>query len=250
MKVRLLRENALRNLRNAVPANLEQYRNGTFQHLFVDPGFSFETDIVIDESAVAQLKNPVGEKLFDSENCQMMFSKCLPALTPYQAADERLWTMLTHTLLLDHARARWPIPKKNEEAVKYIRSHYFASTQRQLERENVGSRLWWMGHLCSRVPGVALKDALDVFLYRADVRANIIERPTTAQSVPVFTAILRKLADSYKGQKKLFHRDNFRPMMVRLNGLGGYKLLDALDAKAVEAFINKIVADELKLSKL
>lgn len=94
-----------------------------------------------------------------------------------------------------------------------------------------------------------LKDSLVVLLHRSDVRANIIERPTTAQSVPVFSAILSKLAESYAGKKKLFERKVFRNLMVRLNGLGGYKLLDALDGKAVERFIGEFIEKDLKLSQ-
>ena len=37
--------------------------------------------------------------------------------------------------------------------------------------------------------------------------------------------------------------------MVKLNGLGGYVLLDALDANAVEQLIGDIIANEFKLSE-
>jgi hypothetical protein len=62
----------------------------------------------------------------------------------------------------------------------------------------------------ARVEELRLKDSLDVLLHRSDVRANIIERPTTAQSIPVFSALLCKLAKSYAGNKKLFERRVFR----------------------------------------
>ena len=95
-----------------------------------------------------------------------------------------------------------------------------------------------------------LKQALEVFLFRSDVRANIVERPTTAQSVAVFSALLRKLAQSYSGKKKLFERSTFRSLMIHLNGLGGYKLLDALDAKAVESLIDDLLATRLRLTAI
>jgi Holliday junction resolvasome RuvABC DNA-binding subunit len=79
------------------------------------------------------------------------------------------------------------------------------------------------------------------------VRANIVERPTTGQSIPVFSAILRKLAKSYAGNRKLFERKLFRPLMVKLNGLGGYVLLDALDTGTVEKLIGEIIAKDFKL---
>ncbi len=37
--------------------------------------------------------------------------------------------------------------------------------------------------------------------------------------------------------------------MIKLNGLGGYKLLDALDSDSVERFIGEIIVNDLKLSE-
>jgi hypothetical protein len=233
MRVRLLRERAVNELRANVSKNLDVYRTGDFGNLLIDPNLSFESDIDLREADIENLRDPVGAQNFESENCACLLG-AMPTLTPYQAADERVWTMLSHTVLMKHARARWPIPKGEEEAAKHIRTHFFAQTQRQLERDNVGSRLWWMGHLCSRVKGLPLHETLDVLLYRSDVRANIVERPTTAQSIPVFSALMTKLAKSHKGKQKLFERRTFRLLMVYLNGLGGYRLLDALDVNFQE----------------
>ena len=235
MKIKFLRERALKDLRAKIETNLYLYRSGDFEYLNLDPALSFISEVELLDEQMSKLRNPMVNQNFESENCLTILT-ALPNLTPYQAADERLWAMLSHTTLLSHARARWPIPSKTDEAVEHISTHFFGQTQRQLERDNVGARLWWMGHLCSRVKSMPLKQALDLLLFRSDVRANIVERPTTAQSVPVFCAVLSKLAESYNGKKKLFERNNFRSLMVHLNGLGGYKLLDALDTKSVENY--------------
>ena len=114
----------------------------------------------------------------------------------------------------------------------------FAANHRQLERDNVGSRLWWMGYLCKRIDDkLPLDKALEVLLYRTDVRANLIERPTTAQSVQVFLGMMTKLKESYGGEKNLFERTNFRRTMAYLNGLGGYKLLDVLGAARIVVYL-------------
>jgi hypothetical protein len=247
MKVRLLRERALSELKATVSANLIRYRTGDFSYLAIDPSLSFDSDIEVDETVVAQLKAPAGEENFEAENCILMLG-ALKSLTPFQAADERFWAMLSHTILLPHGRVRWPTPQDDQAAVKHVLTHFFGSTERQLERDNVGARLWWMGHLCSRVKGIPLKQSLEVLLFRSDVRANIVERPTTAQSVPIFTALINRLAKSYQGKKKLFERQIFRNLMIRINGLGGYRLLDALDSEAVEHIVDEIVARDLKLS--
>ena len=72
--------------------------------------------------------------------------------------------MLTHTSMLEYGRARWADTLKNDkDAMTHVETHFFASTQRSLERDNVASRLWWMGHLCARAEGLSMKEGLDVF---------------------------------------------------------------------------------------
>jgi Family of unknown function (DUF6339) len=101
MKVRLLRERALSELKAAVSGNLIRYRTGDFSYLGIDPSLSFESDIEVDEMVVTQLKAPAGEENFEVENCILML-EALKSLTPFQAADERFWAMLSHTILLPH----------------------------------------------------------------------------------------------------------------------------------------------------
>jgi hypothetical protein len=86
---------------------LDLYRSGDFEYLNLDPALSFNSEVDLLEQELSNLKSPLAAQNFESENCVAML-KSLPNLTPYQAADERLWAMLSHTVLLPHARARWP----------------------------------------------------------------------------------------------------------------------------------------------
>lgn len=151
--------------------------------------------------------------------------KALGNLKPYVARDLRMWCYLTHMNLLSYSRSRWPIPTNDEDAVSHIRRHFFGEGNRGIERDNAVSRLWWMAYICSRAEGLDIDNALDAFLYRGDVRANIIERPTTSQNVQVLSAVLRELSDSLASDKT-FHE--LRHAMKRINLKGGYVLLDAL----------------------
>ncbi|MER9608849.1 DUF6339 family protein [Mesorhizobium sp. M0312] len=171
-------------------------------------------------------------------------------MSPYEARDERLWTYLSHTALLEHARQRWPIPADDKVAVRHIAKHFFARDKRQVERDNVGSRLWWMAHLCDRITSVERERALQAFLFRSDVRANLVERPTTSQCSELFGAILHKLALSLEGGKHLFERPIFRKLMMEINSVGGYKLLDCLSGPQVGAILDDIIDNKLKLSRL
>ena len=180
--------------------------------------------------------------MFDVENCEVLY-RSLRNVTPYVATDERMWSMLTHTVMIDYVRARWPIPADDDAAIKHVSVHFFAWTQRQVERDNAASRLWWISHICSRVDGLSLKKALTTFLYRSDVRANIIERPTTAASERIFSELIKLLAESYDGDKKLFERSQFRRAMVRLNGYGGYHLIDAMEPGPLQALLLRFASD-------
>jgi hypothetical protein len=161
-----------------------------------------------------------------------------------------LWVYLTHTTLLDYARKRWPIPEDDEEAEKHIRKHFFASDRRQMERDNAASRLWWMGHLCQRVEGLPLEDALKAFLFRSDVRANIIERPTISQATNVFAVIIERLWESLNGKQALFDRQKFRQLMMEINSIGGFRLLDCLSERDVGAMVDQAVLDRLSITAL
>ena len=249
MKVRYLKQSAVEGLRSNIAQNLDAYRSGEFEYLDTDPSFTFEHITDVDLDALAALHEPKGVQFFEAENCTILHT-ALKNLSPYEARDERLWTFLTHTVLLNHGRKRWPIPADDEHAVKHIAQHFFARDKRQIERDNVGSRLWWMGHLCARIQDVDQGEALEAFLFRSDVRANLVERPTTSQATGLFGAILRRLVTSYKGKKNLFERAAFRKLMMEVNSVGGYKLLDCLPPKAVESILDRLIADKLALSEL
>ena len=249
MKARLLRTAALDQLRSSIVANLEQYRRRNFDHLDADPSFWFEHDAEIDADSLTTLKAPSRGSFYEVENCEIVYSACR-ALKPYNARDERLWVYLSHTLLLDHARRRWPIPEADTEAAAHIAKHWFARDKRQVERDQVGSRLWWMGHLCARVENVDPDLALRAFLFRSDVRANLIERPTVSQSVALFGAIVKRLIASFNGKRQLFEGGAFRQLMTEINSVGGYRLLDCLAPIEIERILDTIIKDRLQLAEL
>jgi len=245
-KARFLRDETLRSLRDSVGENLAAYRSASFDYLVHDSSKFFEADMEFDFDTLAKLKAPVGTNLFEVENCTLVL-EAMPALTPYDARDERLWTYLSHTALLGHARARWPIPQDDAEAVKHIHKHYFAKEKRQIERDNAASRLWWMGHLCQRVEGLTLDQALRAFLHKSDVRANIVERPTISQATNVFGVIVKRLWSSLNGKEALFERQSFRDLMIEINSIGGFRLLDCLSESDVAAIVDDVVANRLQL---
>jgi hypothetical protein len=239
MKVRFLKSVSLEELRANVDSNLERYRSGNFDDLAADHSMWFEVNSEYDPKGFEKLKPPKGGNFYEQENC-LIFYNSFNNITPYEARDERLWAYLSHTYLFKHAQQRWKIPDDDEQAVRHIRNHFFASNKRSLERDNVASRLWWMAHLCGRVKGLDRSTVLEVLLHKADVRANIVERPTVSQSLNVFSVLIQKLKSSLDADGSLFERNKFRPLMKEINSVGGFKLLECLPEKDLHKIIDTI----------
>ena len=240
MKANLLKSVKVQELLAQIENNLDLYRAGNFDFLVPDTSCHFESSLDIDETQLAQITCDK-DNLKEVENCLLMY-QAMGALSHYLARDERLWVYLSHTVLLGYARSRWPIPAEDEVAIKHIQTHFFCIGARGIERDNVASRLWWQASLCCRVDGISHEEALACLLHQSDVRANIIERPTTSQNIPVFSAILKKLHESYKTNQALFERIRFRSIMKELNLIGGVKLLAALPEENITQILDQCIA--------
>jgi hypothetical protein len=239
-KLLLLREALVHDLTREIEHNLEKYRSGDFQYLTSDSSNFIETEYEINEGELAKIKLVDGD--FNEVQCCLGAYNGLPKVSAYLARDQRLWVYLTHIVLLDYTRQRWPIPEDKEKAIAHIKKHFFASGARGIERDNAISRLWWMASICSKVEGLTLEKSLTAFLYQSDVRANIVERPTTSQNVVLLSTVIRKLDQSYHGDKELYGREKFRTVMKELNLQGGIKLLEVLEPREVERIVTRCAA--------
>jgi Family of unknown function (DUF6339) len=235
MKARFFKEKYLKELELKIADNLAQYRTGNFDVEANDTDHYFEVAFEVDEVKLKSLL-PSNKNEAEVQNCMLIF-EAMQNLTHFHARDARLWVYLTHTLLLPYARARWIIPADDVVAIKFIKDHFFCIANRGVERNNAASRLWWMAALCNRAQGLSLKDALTTLLYQSDVRASIVERPTTSQCLNVFSAVLKRLNESYHSDKKLFERSLMREAMKKLNLAGGVKLLGVLPEQQVNAIV-------------
>ena len=165
----------------------------------------------------------------------LLLHSMLDMLTPQQAADHRLWVGLAHFELYEYVRKRWDSPRLSATSdeghrrrkISYVRTHWFVSGARGLVRDNGVSRLWWMGRILKLIAEESQMDPAEVgaiLFERADVRAQLIERPATASNIKLAAEITTLL----KSDKQLIERAAFRRWMIALNQLGGIILLDAL----------------------
>lgn len=240
MKARFFKAQVVRDMSLQIRENLELYRNGNFEFIINDSDKYFDTDLEIDTNKL-QLITCNNTNQHEVKNCQLMY-EAMGEINHYLARDDRLWTYLTHALLLEYTRQRWPIPADDEKAIKHIRNHFFCIGARGVERDNSASRLWWMASLCKRATGLSFTDSLKCLLHQSDVRASIVERPTTSQNINIFSAILKKLNESYQTDQKLFEREKFRNVMKWLNLFGGVKLLGALPENRIIMILDECIS--------
>ena len=238
IEIKLFRASTVTDLFNSIEKNLETYRSGSFEGLLTDTSLLLDSSCTLNPGAISSVV--CNESDENEVQCCIGVSNGLQGVTAYLARDERLWVRLTHIEFLKYTRQRWAIPKDDTKAVAHIKKHFFAKGARGIERDNAISRLWWMTEICKKVEGLTLQEALTAFLFQSDVRANIVERPTTSQNAALLSAVVNKLHESYLGDKALYGREKFRSVMKKLNIEGGVRLLEVLDIKALGAVIEKV----------
>lgn len=196
LKITIFKENAVRELFHKVHDNLSIYRTGSFSNL-KDSNIFLQTSCELDEVEAQGVKCTRDD---DNEvNCCLALFKSLTGISEYLARDERLWVRLTHLEFLEYSRMRWPIPNDDNKAVNHIRKHFFSRGNRGVESDNAISRLWWMSLICSKVKNLPLEECLAILLYQSDVRASIVERPSTSQNPNILASVINKLHESYYG---------------------------------------------------
>ena len=257
VKPRFVKHATLRELRAHIRVNLDRYRVGEFGEL-LDPANLNQSYFELSEGNIdlnmfKALSAPEKNDYKEAENAEVVFN-ALTELSPYHAKDERLWVYLCHTVGLAHIRKRHRkiFDADPEKAVKEIEKVFFVvGGLRGFERTNALARLWSYGNIASKNLGVPLKQTLEVFLHQTDVRAQIVERPSTFVNPAVFSALMRFMTIQYKDIKSrelFFNRKEgvmpfYRKLFARLNELGGVTLLGAMNPSALDKIMNLAAKD-------
>lgn len=183
----------------------------------------------------------------DRENALIVYTS-LRKLTSHQASIERMWVYLCHCICPDYITWRWlGIRRSDQKAVREVSNHFFAKTDRSLIRDNGLSRLWWLGKIAHDVdPDDPLK-FLTILLYRQDVRAALIERPSVSMNIRTLRAIYSIMEEHWGSDRLLFKREVFRSWMVALNRRGGVVLLDSLSKQDLNRLLREEVERALEL---
>jgi hypothetical protein len=251
MNLHVVKRGLMAELRSGISTNLDRYLEGNFDDILTPELVIAVKDTEVDLELITKLKPESGGEI-DVENSLVIY-EALKGINRYLARDERLWVWLTHGPCLDYARKRW-IPKSvpRDQKISLIKTHFFAAGARGFERNNAVAALWWWAEIVSKYPHADLKTALQVFLHQTDVRANIIERPTSSQSALV--PVLNVLMEKYNSEERVsfFKREKgnkaiYRRWLSEINRYGGIKFYEALPEKYVtELFLN--LADQARKS--
>src|ERR1700674_2768464 len=123
MRLQYVRDAAVAELRKDIEINSEKYsvNDPWIDRFFADRPYLAESKVEI--ANLPELRNPESNtELFELENTIALHG-ALHALTPSQAADERLWVWLSHGPYWDYMRHRWPAEKGEGNFRGYILEH-------------------------------------------------------------------------------------------------------------------------------
>lgn len=251
-KVRYFTADAVDELRGGIVERLDWYYEPSADDVqtWVKPRDAIR-DADIDVAEVGD-RLTIGEQPHrdDAANAIAVY-EALRELTPHQAAEERLWTYLTHMQGAGYVAARWlsDRPEDDEKAAQKVHNHFFARGNRALIRDNGVSRLWWLGFIAHETDPEAPDRFLEILLHRQDVRSALLERPAVSTNPKVLRRIYDVMLEHWGNGGELFQRDPFRQWMVNLNRRGGVVLLDALSDKQLDLLIRREAEEALKSLK-
>lgn len=181
----------------------------------------------------------------DSENCRRIL-EALPNLTPANATDERLWVTLCFGKFSSYVRERWQFRNSNDDKLsKHVLNHWFASRVRERMRDNGISRLWWMGYVARRVPGMSTSQVHDLLYANSAYRSDLLERNTSANALNVLAAIL-VVSQRATEEGLPYHRQSWRKFMEQVNFLGGRRNLAAMTQASLVELLTPVYSKVYK----
>lgn len=232
-----MRQEVLEDLKNNVNANVEYYLkegNAWISEKFDTPFLEFKRGV--EDFELNFNSKDVGTS--DMENVKILHSNLI-SLTRTEAADERLWAGLTHSIFWEYMIRRWekaPVKKGID-----IENRYFLRSKISYRRAlimNTLSRLWWIGELIYS-PENKEDPYYLLEVFRGDFTTNIHTFVSSGfTSNPKISKAVLKSALNYIENRGKLSRKEFQGILRYANLLGGSYLLDYLDEKEIEEKID------------
>lgn len=156
------------------------------------------------------------------------------------ASDQRFWTWLAHVPFMDYMSKRWLVDKQpKENRARYIMQHWFVRTQttRDYLRHGIAS-LWWGAHMTfdekREDPFELTREFFALYEYTRVLTGWL------GKSDSFVHVLLDFVMDNqeYFAQHK---EDKIRALMRRLNFIGAYRILPALDEKNLRDILEEAI---------
>lgn len=244
MKLYYMRQEILEDLKNNIAHNIENYSNESNQWImnqYENPFLEYKK--TVDDFELLVDPKDVGSS--DMENVRILHSN-LKFLTKSEAADERLWTGLTHSVFWNFMKERWSSRPAKEE--KDIGNRYFltgGSSNRRALFMNTISRYWWIGELIydednSKDPYYLIEVFSDNFI----TYVHTFLSSSFTSNTNIVKGVLRPML-KYKKVNGCLSREDFQAIVRYANLIGGSYLLDYLSTEEIEEKISSYIESSI-----
>lgn len=247
MKLYYMRQEILEDLKNNIAHNIENYSNESNQWIidqYENPFLEYKK--TVDDFELLVDPKDVGSS--DMENVRILHSN-LKFLTKSEAADERLWTGLTHSVFWNFMKERWSSRPSKEE--KQIGNRYFltgGSSNRRALLMNTISRYWWIGELIYDDDNIKNPYYL-IEVFRGDFTTNVhtLLSSNFTSNTNILKGVLRPMLE-YKEVNGSLSREEFQAIIRYANLIGGSYLLDYLSTEEIEEKICLYIDNTISLN--
>ncbi|MDD5199832.1 MAG: DUF6339 family protein [Terrimicrobiaceae bacterium] len=245
MSLEFLSREATDKLAHEVGTNIEAYRAEKTVDLIRTGDCRMSR---VDAVAPPDLLDTKGDYKPDAEASQLIF-QWLSNLTPVQAADERLWVLLTHSTFSEYVHKRWGDSlERSEKPTELILDRWFfrGIGLRRLFHNGI-SRLWWFGwvtHDNQRANPFELTDAL---LSLQEIQVAFLER-----SIGSCKPLLRVVLETVKKHEAALRSTPKRGDVIQgwakeIRLYGGAYLLDAVPPDRLAFVVERMLRSRLKV---
>ncbi len=234
MSLEFLSRDAADKLAHDVGKNLDTYRTGKTDSLIRMSDCRVSR---LDAVTAPDLLDATGEPKSDGEASQLIF-QWLGKLTPVQAADERLWVLLTHRTFANYVHKRWGkgLERATQPEALVVDRWFFRGTGVATFVRNGISRLWWFGYLTYDNKRTNPFELTDILLSLQDIQVAFLER-SLGRCKPLLRAVLETVQKHEEDLRKTPKSgDVIQEWAKEIRLYGGAYVLDAVPTERL-AFV-------------
>lgn len=226
MSLEFLSREATDKLARDVGTNLEAYRSGNTGVLIRNNDCRLSR---VESVAEPNLLDCNGQPLPDTEGAKQIF-QWLSTLTPVQAADERLWVLLTHRTFESYVNKRWgdSLQKSKQPGDLIHDRWFFRGVGLRRFFHNAVSRLWWFAYVTYDDKRANPFELTEVLLSLQEIQVAFLER-SIGSCKPLLRTVLEVVQEHDATLRKTQNRgDVIQEWAKEIRLLGGAYVLDAV----------------------